>query len=160
MVDLLVSIVKSTYYPYKLDPEASGVNSLTIDWSFLRFFALPPFSIIPKDLKKLRLRMQTVSLLYHSDQINHGFLLYWKWWLMYQFPLILGNIYYTYPQHPQTTHHIRRKIDLLACHLAGFSQKTAGYLKKLQASFKQNGDPKQGKDFTILILLHKCNSYM
>ena len=76
MVDLLVSIVKSTYYPYKLDHEASGVNSLTIDWSSLRFLALPPFSIIPKDLKKLRLRMQTVSLLYHSDQINHGFLLY------------------------------------------------------------------------------------
>ena len=57
------------------------------------------------------------------------------------------------PQHPQTMHHIWRNIDLLACHLAGSSQKTAGYLKKLQASFKQNGDPKQGKYITILIFI-------
>ena len=43
-------------------------------------------------------------------------------------------------QHPQTVHSIWRKMDLLVCHLAGSSQKTAGYLKKLQASSKHHGD--------------------
>ena len=49
-------------------------------------------------------------------------------------------------QHPQTLHPIWRKIDLLVFHLAGSSQKTASYLKNLQASSKHHGDPQRGKD--------------
>ena len=43
-----------TYYSYKPDPEASGVDALTADWSSLRFYAFPPFSIILKVLKKIK----------------------------------------------------------------------------------------------------------
>ena len=39
-----------------------------------------------------------------------------------------------------------RKIDLLVFYLAGSSQKTAGYLKKLQTLSKYHGNPQQGKD--------------
>ena len=56
-VDLFASNVNHqfhTYCSYKVDPEASGADALTADWSSLRFFAFPPFSIIPKVLKKNR----------------------------------------------------------------------------------------------------------
>ena len=43
-----------TYYSYKPDPETSGVDALTTDWGSLRFYAFPPFSIIPKVLKKIK----------------------------------------------------------------------------------------------------------
>ena len=52
-VDLFASNVNHqfhSYYSYKPDPEASGVDALTADWSSLRLYAFPPFSIIPKVL--------------------------------------------------------------------------------------------------------------
>ena len=50
------------------------------------------------------------------------------------------------PEHPETLHPIWRKMNLLICHLAGSSQKTVGYLKKLHASPKLPGDHQQSKD--------------
>ena len=78
-VDLFASNVSHpfhTYYSYKEDPEASDVDSFSADWSSLRFYALPPFSIVLKVLKKIKPTMQKVSWLYHFGQTNHGFLLY------------------------------------------------------------------------------------
>ena len=56
-VDLFASNVNHpfhTYYSYKEDLEASDVDSLSADWSSLRFYALPPFSIVLKVLKKIK----------------------------------------------------------------------------------------------------------
>ena len=80
-VDLFASNVNyqfNTYYSYKPDPEAYGVDSSTVDWGSLIFYAFSPFSKIPKVLKKIKPRMLKLSWLYHFAQINHGFLLYSK----------------------------------------------------------------------------------
>ena len=65
-VDLFASNVNHqfhTYYSYKPDPEASGVDSLTVDWSSQRFYAFPPFSIITNVLKKIKSEENTDDIL-------------------------------------------------------------------------------------------------
>ena len=56
-VDLFASNVNhqfDSYYSYKPDAEASGVDAVTANWSSLRFYTFPPFSVILKVLKKIR----------------------------------------------------------------------------------------------------------
>ena len=97
-VDLFASNVNyqfHTYYSYKPDPEASGVGSLTDNWSTLRFYAFPSFSIIPKVLKKIKAENAEgiVVVPFWLNQL--WFPLIFK--LMRQFYLLLGNICCTYP---------------------------------------------------------------
>ena len=68
-----------TYYSYKQYPEASGIDSLTVDWSSLILYAFPQFLIILNVLEKTKPRKQKVSWLYHFDKIKPGFLLYSKY---------------------------------------------------------------------------------
>ena len=42
------------YYSYRPDPGCSGVNAFTISWTFLDFYAFPPFAIIGKVLQKVQ----------------------------------------------------------------------------------------------------------
>ena len=41
------------YEAYRPDPGAKAVDAFTIDWSVLKFYAFPPFSIIAAVLKKI-----------------------------------------------------------------------------------------------------------
>ena len=40
------------YMAYRPDPGAEAMDAFTIDWSVLKFYAFPPFSIITAVLKK------------------------------------------------------------------------------------------------------------
>ena len=42
------------YFSYKADPKAKVVDSFTFSWHSLEFYAFPPFSIIPRTLKKIK----------------------------------------------------------------------------------------------------------
>ena len=43
-----------TYFPYKADSKAKAVESFTVSWHFLKFYAFPPFSINSRTLKKMK----------------------------------------------------------------------------------------------------------
>ena len=43
-----------TYSSYKADPKAKAVDSFTVSWHSLKFYAFPPFSIISRTLKKIK----------------------------------------------------------------------------------------------------------
>ena len=43
-----------TYFSYKADPKAKAVDSFTVSWHSLKFYAFPPFSIISRTLKKIK----------------------------------------------------------------------------------------------------------
>ena len=135
-----------TYYSYKPDPETSGVDALTADWSSLRFYAFPPFSIIPKVLKKIKTENAEGILVVPFWPNQPWFPLVFK--MLTDAPVLLTSRKHLLhlPQHPETVHPIWRKINLLICHLAGSSQKAVGYLEKLQASSKLPRDHQQSKD--------------
>ena len=123
------------------DPEASGVDSLTFDWSPLRFYAFLPFSII-SDVFKNEGR-ECRWYLGCTILVNQT-------WIPLIFKMLTdAPVALTYRKHllhlsyySQTLHPIWRKVY----HLAGSSHKTAGYLKKLPASSKHHENPQQGKD--------------
>lgn len=55
-VDLFASVsnAKCNYYvSWKRDPDSIAVDAFTIKWSYLRFYAFPPFSIISRVLQKI-----------------------------------------------------------------------------------------------------------
>ena len=43
-----------TYFPYDADSKAKAVESFTVSWNFLKFYAFPPFSINSRTLKKMK----------------------------------------------------------------------------------------------------------
>ena len=43
-----------TYFSYKADPKAKVVDSFTISWYSLKIYAIPPFSVISRKLKKIK----------------------------------------------------------------------------------------------------------
>ncbi|OXU21308.1 hypothetical protein TSAR_001510 [Trichomalopsis sarcophagae] len=44
----------ATFYSWRPEPGAVGVDAFTMDWSGLNFYAFPPFSLILKTLAKIR----------------------------------------------------------------------------------------------------------
>jgi len=56
-IDLFASRLNYQIKPfiaYQPDPEAMAINSFTIAWKPYRFYAFPPFSVIPQVLQKLQ----------------------------------------------------------------------------------------------------------
>ena len=43
-----------TYFSYKADPKAKAMNSFTVSWHSLKFYAFPLFSVISRTLKKIK----------------------------------------------------------------------------------------------------------
>ena len=43
-----------TYFSYKADPKAKAVDSFTVRWHSLKFYAFPSFSVISKTFKKIK----------------------------------------------------------------------------------------------------------
>ena len=43
-----------TYFSYKADPKAKVVDSFTVSWNFLKFYAFPPFLVLSRTLKKIK----------------------------------------------------------------------------------------------------------
>ena len=152
-VDLFASNVNHQFHAYlscKPEPKASGLDSLTADWSSLRIYAFPPSSVIPKVLKKVKTENAEGILVVTFWPNQPWSPLAFK--ILTDAPALLTSRKHLLhlPQHQQTLHPIWRKIDLLVYHLANSSQKTANYLKKLQASSKHHGNSQQGKDIRAI----------
>lgn len=55
-IDLFASRINNqfpSYVSYKPDPTASAIDAFSLDWSVLKLYAFPPFSVIPACLSKM-----------------------------------------------------------------------------------------------------------
>ena len=56
-IDLFATRVNTQfqrYVSYRPDPNATAVDAFSVDWSELKFYAFPPFSVIPAVLSKIQ----------------------------------------------------------------------------------------------------------
>lgn len=55
-IDLFASRVNhqfAQYVAYRPDPTAIAIDAFTMQWAGLKFYAFPPFSVVPKVLSKI-----------------------------------------------------------------------------------------------------------
>ena len=135
-----------TYFSYKADPKAKDVDSFTVSWHSLKFYAFPPFSVISGTLKKIKAeKAEGISVVpYWSNQ---------AWFPMLFKTLIDIPVLITsrknllkLPQYPELVRPMWRKIDIVVCHLADLSQNAMQFQSKLKTYWKHRGDRQQGKD--------------
>ena len=101
-----------TCFSYKADPKAKAVDSFTVSWHSLKFYAFPPFSIISRTLKKIK------------AEKAEGILVVPYWPNQVWFPVLFKML-----------------IDILiVCHLAVSSQKAMEFQRKLKTFWKHYGD--------------------
>ena len=135
-----------TYLSYKADPNAKAVDSSTVSWHSLKFYAFQPFSIISRTLKKMKAQKDEGILMvpYWSNQA--WFPVLFK--MVIDIPILITSRknLLKLPQHPELVHSMWRKIDIVVCHLAGSSQKAMEFQRKLKSYWKHHGDRQQGKD--------------
>ena len=142
-IDLIASRTNcqvSKYIYWRLDPGAVAIDAFTINWNSLQFWCFPPFSLIPRVIKKIR-----------EDQAT-GLLVVPNWptqpWypqvmqLLTDHPRVLpkrGQLLIL-PEKPQETHSLQGKLELLVCLLSGNSLRTRDYHSSLQISSLTLGD--------------------
>ena len=135
-----------TYFSYKADPKAKVVDSFTVSWHSLKFYAFPPFSVISRTLKKIKAEKADVILVvpYWPNQAWFPVLLK----MLIDIPVLITSTknLLKLPQYPELVHPMCRKIDIVVCHLAGSSQKAMKFQSKLKTHWKHRGDCQQGKD--------------
>ena len=120
------------YVTYRPDPEAHAVNAFHISWKRHTFYAFPPFSVIQRVLQKIS-EEQTTGLLVVPHWPTQ------TWWpylmnMLIDFPLLLPRKEDTLclPAHPQLLHPLRKKLQLLVCHLSGSSLQAEAFRLGLQ----------------------------
>ena len=120
-VDLFASRLNNqlpTYCSWKPDPGCTYVDAFTLNWENLKFFAFPPFSMIPKCVQKI------------SQDKAKGILLVPVWPTQPWFPLVLQLLYRQpwiigpSPQllthvHIREPHPLQKSLRLMVCPLSG-----------------------------------------
>ena len=107
------------YVSYRPDPEAIAIDAFSLNWSNLKFYAFPPFSVIPTVLNKL------------TTEGAQGICVLPDWptqpWYPRALQLLKQNPVYLkarkdllqLPSHPKENHPIWHRLNLLVCHLSG-----------------------------------------
>ena len=112
-----------TYFSYLADPKVKAVESFTVSWHSLKFYASPPFLSNFKTLKKIK------------AEKPEGILVVPYWPNQFWFPVLLKTLIdkpvlttfrknlLKLPQYAKLVHPMWRKLDMVFCHLAGSLQK-------------------------------------
>ena len=121
-VDLFASRINkqfAAYVSYRPDPNALAVDAFTIQWTDIKLYAFPPFSVIPLVLNKI-----------YRDQAQ-GIIVIPEWTTQYWYPKALQLLkeapiklkastnLLQLPQNPQAVHPLHANLKLLVCHLSG-----------------------------------------
>ena len=123
-IDLFASRINHQsphYLSYRPDPEAIAIDAFRLDWSSLnpKFYAFPPFGVIPTVLNKLTTKgAQGICVL--PDWPTQP-------WYSRALQLLKQNSVYLkarkdllqLPSHPKENHPIWHRLNLLVCHLSG-----------------------------------------
>ena len=127
-----------TYCSWKPDPGCSYIDAFSVNWGTYSFYALPPFSLIPRCLQKI------------SQDRAKGILVVPLWPTQSWFPLVL-RLLYNQPwilspdkrllSHPtQVPHPLWKKLNLMVCPLSGIPSDNITFLLKSQTSLWPHGD--------------------
>ena len=112
------------YVSWKPDPQAFAVDALTHNWSCLKFYAFPPFSLIGRILHKM------------EEDLAEGILVIPCWTTQAWFPQAMrmlvanprllpkrdGVVFL--PFNPKQKHPLQGRMNLMACHLSGNSSRS------------------------------------
>ena len=121
-IDLFASRINKqfpVYASYRPDPNAMAIDAFTIQWTDLKLYAFPPFSVIPLVIHKIC-----------QDQAQ-GIIVIPEWTTQYWYPKVLQLLkeapvklkastdLLQLPQNPQAVHPLHVNLNLLVCHLLG-----------------------------------------
>ncbi len=120
-VDLFASRLNNQfqkYVSYKPEPDSFAVDAFSLDWSMYKNYIFPPFSLIPKVLRKLlEDKAQAICVLPHwPTQAWYTKLMT----MMVGLPLILkpSQTLLTLPTNKGAVHPLSQKLSLIVCHLS------------------------------------------
>jgi hypothetical protein len=107
------------YAAYKPDPSAVIIDAFTMQWKSLKFYAFPPFSVIPLVLNKI-CKENAEGIVVIPDWPTQSW--YPKAMQMLQkppVPLKARESLLHLPGQPNQVHPIHHRLNLLVCHLLG-----------------------------------------
>ena len=134
-IDLFATRLNCQYHrfiAYSPDPEAEGVNAFNFSWSDMRWYAFPPFCLLPRVLQKI------------SRDKGQGVLVvpYWPsqpWFprlgsMLTEKPVLLSareNLLLM-PTDPLMQHRLRKTLKILICKVSGRDSDSEDFRAKLQ----------------------------
>lgn len=147
-IDLFASRLNkqfTKYVSYRADPDALSLDSFTINWRGLKFYAFPPFSLISRVIQKVRKDEATGIIVAPFWPTQPFFPLLMK--TLIQEPVLLSarvNLLFL-PSSPDQKHPLHKKLRLLICKVSGKSTKVKAFQEKQPASSCPHGEMKQRK---------------
>lgn len=132
-IDLFASRVNCQfprYCSFKPDPTAEAIDAFAVNWHNLKFYAFPPFSIVPAVLKKIA-----------SDK-GEGISILPNWPTQSWYPKVMKMLLQppielksrkdllTLPSDPSSCHPLHTRLWLLVCNLSGNNLPTLEYLQQ------------------------------
>lgn len=142
-IDLFASRLNKklpNYVAWKPDPCASFVDAFLLNWTNLRFYAFPPFSLVLKTLGKIDREEATGILVCPLWPTQAWFPKLVK--MLIAAPLILPQKVLALPFQPQTSHR-QRNLCMMACLLSGDSSKIKAFQATLSRLCVHPGDQVQ-----------------
>ena len=125
------------------------MDSFTVSWHSLKFYAFLSFSVISRTLKKIQGKKAEGILVVPCWPNQAWFPVLFKMLMDTPF-LITFRKNLKLPKYPEVVHPMWRKIDIVVCHLAGSSQNAMEFQSKLKTYWKHRGDFQQGKDMLAM----------
>ena len=140
------------YAAFMPDPGAMHiVDSFSIDWSNLKFYAFPPILVIPRVLAKVK------------QDIAEGIIVVPFWPTQIWYPVMLKMLVLTpillnprkpllvLPQTSNLVHPMWKKMNMLVVHLSGSLQKENHCQEMLLTSYHLHGEWEQKKGTTPML---------
>jgi hypothetical protein len=109
------------YVSYRPDPNAVAIDAFTIQWTELKFYAFPPFSVVSKVLSKIYQEKAEGIVVLPNWPTQNWFAKAMQ--MQVQPPVYLKpqkNLLILPPK-PNKIHPLQAKLSLLVCHLSGRS---------------------------------------
>ena len=134
------------YFSCKSNPKTKAVDSFTISWRSLKFYAFSPFLVISRTLRKIKAEKAEAILVvpYWPNQAWFSVLL--KMLIDKAVLITSRKNLLKLPQYPELVHPMRRKIDMVVYHLAGSSQKAMEFQSNFKTYWKHCDNRQQEKD--------------
>jgi len=132
----------SKYVSYRCDPGAIAIDAFTLDWHLLKFYALPPFSVIPKVLQKVTQDQATRTVVVPNWPTQLWYSKLMK--LLISEPIFLpaGQKTLNLPSNPAELHALYKKLTLLVCLVSVNILQVQEFQKNLKNSLLDRGEKK------------------
>lgn len=134
---------------FKADPESEVVDSLSISWKGIQFYAFPPFCLIPRVLQKIRVDQATGVIVVPNWKNQAWYPLLGKMLIKRPLKISPRKNLLSLPANPQITHRLAKSLSLLCCVVSGKDTKTKEFQRNLQSYSHPLGEEEQSKVMII-----------